>query len=899
MENTKKTYVALSGGHRYVDTSQSQDEEYTNKLVSSCKTWVNEIIQKANLTPLSEEILNTYVCLSSCNGLENYKEVSYIKSSISYQFISKDGFKNILLDERQEKIEDIEKKGRLKYNYRHYLNMCFFVDIINKETGLNKIVPLTYRSLCHLVNLIFTDIFINNEKKELEVGYKVINDEDSYETIYFKKADLLYLNDIYDYSSTKHIDETFKNLLTIFNIKRQEDVKNILVNKIVDIGVIDTRHIEIKNNYNDSLDTCNEENKLLSFDKSLGLHDKFEISLSEVNNLSDELLSIIENGYEAFKTIRYINTIEADYENQERITRGSYDGNHIMYYTNMFYCKHCNKNSVVPKVFLSKNDYINTVTCPICEKEHVIGNCDSVNKLTFLNATVFDEIETENKIKFRSRVSQYTHSQRGIYYESYVYGFTYNLATNRAYVYFSKNNKKGHVTDISAVKLQELSNTPLLMSNETLIDKNGKNVSRIEKLKECFNNVYDLLSSKIDIKFTKEEIMEIAKVNLKKTDPFLFRNTNDEDEEYGEYSNKVREHIYLASMKVLGEVLKDKSKSREYLEVLPICNNPIVTYIKKASTKNGRYLTNKFGMSNATRKAIIKKPWKILNYILFKDAIKDTNNMLKLFDLEITNNIVENFIFDFQQGVDSKWNQNLKFIDNISSKFAELVKPLKYLYKSETSFVNRLITNNVEDINNYLYDTCIMLDRVLSENVDFNFSSKFKLKRLHDELSSANRKIRKRNKTIQYDGDEENLAYQDEEFKLCLARDTHTLIDIGVKLNICVGSYDQRALEKHCTILHVMDKTDSYKEVCCIEVRKSNSSITVGNDAIFNLIQTKTYSNSKPEGKLREFLLNWIKEYKITTTHTSDIRFEDNEMDEVAAELEINFPQRQLAIEPF
>lgn len=884
--NSKNTYVIGNSSDPIIRTKYAGNEEYMDMILEYSKEWVNETINKLNLNLLPEKVAEAYVGLGVHESMNMYSEDFNKNSIISIICYDYENMRSFFCGDRTLEIKNnIHKRFKNEMNYSYNNKICFFVDVTNKFNNKNTIVPLTTKGLFCLIGLIFSDRFINEGNED------IANSNNSANLLYFKDRDNSFVT-----PGGYNTDSTLSNALDALCIQSQEDIKDIVVNKIVDVGPMDTRSMgkrltlkprRVQCNIVDeelirkvSDDESENENTTVSFNESLGLYKEIGIDLLEVTGVSNDLLSILNNEYETFKTIRRLNMLD----NCNRWGDVSFNSQPLLDECLKFYCKACRKNSMIPAIVTIKNEVNNQIKCPICGEFHTIGNNDELERTYFLNATVFDEIETEGKIRFRTRCCSYSESHSGIYYKSVSQGFTYNIKTNRAFLFNGANKSGYRVSDISAFNVNYLSEFAAVSArNAFRTDSEGNTIVKLDKFKKCFYNVYDLLYSHMDIKFSEEEILEMSMNNLRNAKslvdsdlivaPLLSTST-----ERNNTVDKINdERMYFNAIKMLGEILKDSTKSKEYYEVIGVSSNYLVNYIHKASQRNGKYLTNKFGVSNSIRKELIKRPWKITNYILFREAITDVNNMKKLFDLDINNEYMTRIVSSFADTMEDgkSWCKSLKMLDFISKKFGDLIMPLKGLYKDESTFVNRLLTNSLDDIVHYLNDTCRMLVTVQSGNAVFNFNSKFKIKRLHDELSSAERKLKKVDKLITLDEYEETLECSNERYTISLARNTHRLIDLGVNLNICVGSYDTRAVNKDCTILYVTDKFNKNKDLCCIEVRRPVSSYIEGAKVRFDLYQTKTYSNNRPTNELRDFLLGWVKENKINISTTYDIEFGD------------------------
>jgi len=106
------------------------------------------------------------------------------------------------------------------------------------------------------------------------------------------------------------------------------------------------------------------------------------------------------------------------------------------------------------------------------------------------------------------------------------------------------------------------------------------------------------------------------------------------------------------------------------------------------------------------------------------------------------------------------------------------------------------------------------------------------------------------NQVIEYDEKEQELCWQNSGFEFCLPEDTNRLVEIGSKMNICVGHlYRDKAAKKQCTIVYAK-KDDIYE--LCIEVQQTKSNR-------FKLIQKSAFSNHAPQGKTLEVFKQWCR----------------------------------------
>ena len=101
---------------------------------------------------------------------------------------------------------------------------------------------------------------------------------------------------------------------------------------------------------------------------------------------------------------------------------------------------------------------------------------------------------------------------------------------------------------------------------------------------------------------------------------------------------------------------------------------------------------------------------------------------------------------------------------------------------------------------------------------------------------------------IAYSPEEKQLEWEKDGYKFCLPEDTNRLVDIGYKMNICVGHlYREKAAQKKCDIVYAI-KNDEYE--LCVELRKTA-------DNRFEVVQKSAFSNHDPKGKLLAAYNSW------------------------------------------
>lgn len=106
------------------------------------------------------------------------------------------------------------------------------------------------------------------------------------------------------------------------------------------------------------------------------------------------------------------------------------------------------------------------------------------------------------------------------------------------------------------------------------------------------------------------------------------------------------------------------------------------------------------------------------------------------------------------------------------------------------------------------------------------------------------------NKEIAYSDEEQKLVWEKSGYSFMLPEDTNRLVDIGSKMNICVGHlYRNKAASKQCIIVYAK-KDDKYE--LCIELKQNSANN-------FLLVQKSAFSNSAPRGELLDVFNQWCK----------------------------------------
>ena len=168
-------------------------------------------------------------------------------------------------------------------------------------------------------------------------------------------------------------------------------------------------------------------------------------------------------------------------------------------------------------------------------------------------------------------------------------------------------------------------------------------------------------------------------------------------------------------------------------------------------------------------------------------------------------------------------------------------------HKGENIIASKLISFKERDKDNNTYrtldDMIHCYDRL--KQCDFDFAKRYDIDELHLQLATSVGKLETENRTIYYTNRELSLEMTDDTFSLLLANDTHELIDIGVKMGICVGSYADDVISNNCTIL-ILRRIEDNKPVGCIEL------------CSWDVVQAKGNYNKLLQNEELDFIEKWI-----------------------------------------
>lgn len=176
-----------------------------------------------------------------------------------------------------------------------------------------------------------------------------------------------------------------------------------------------------------------------------------------------------------------------------------------------------------------------------------------------------------------------------------------------------------------------------------------------------------------------------------------------------------------------------------------------------------------------------------------------------------------------------------------------------------------IVTNLEKTSERYLIDAAFMYKEV-KKSIDFKIDEKLSVKQIHDKLSREHNRLEHPNQKIP-ENEFLNKVFENSEFngiKYIPAKETYQLVDTGYMMDICVGSYSNKAVNESCYIII------GYKEdipVTCIELNRAG----YGDNEYYYVNQVKKYDNEYAENDEQEYLCNLFEKNKISFSDCSDI----------------------------
>lgn len=488
-------------------------------------------------------------------------------------------------------------------------------------------------------------------------------------------------------------------------------------------------------------------------------------------------------------------------------------------------------------------------TCPCC---HTTSSSDDL-KYKETNYSIFNECFLDgNKLKIKNKTICFKEYNDNILVETTLNVIVMNLDTGMTYslpkMVNGKVKKGAKIINISYhnVSVPYLYSEKYNNNCKDIRDIYKKAFDMIRKYKTDYNGFY--------IPTLKEQLDFAAKNGISPSDLY-------DNRKYYEFTPK-KSLLYVYSSNYKDFYSFDRPKIK--LENLMMLNRfPALNYF----IHNSFYKLDLYAISDSKD---IKKIKKLRGQIKqnSKNPIKElsiklnvpyTKTLKKFFERNISSMVAysklnkigikhDNIIKLFN--CDNK--NHCKASTSIANYFSEAYDMLKDLPTyNENNLFNKIV-NTLEKENyrySYILDIFSMFKQIRDDEdmKDYVIDLREDIRTIHDKLSSDLRKIRVKNKKIQYEEDQLKINGTFNGLHFALAKDTYELIDVGTIMHICVGSYRDRAINHSCYI--VVARNDDNEPIICIEIH----------DDFITLAQTKLKYNSHPKKDSEEYkaILEW------------------------------------------
>ncbi|WP_353054177.1 PcfJ domain-containing protein [Bacillus thuringiensis] len=200
-------------------------------------------------------------------------------------------------------------------------------------------------------------------------------------------------------------------------------------------------------------------------------------------------------------------------------------------------------------------------------------------------------------------------------------------------------------------------------------------------------------------------------------------------------------------------------------------------------------------------------------------------------------------------------------IGQLHPNYLQGFERMKQHFKSEKRFADAIIQqvkrNDEDCVFEYMRDIVRMMEVIKEELPMYEVPKLYDLEKLHDVLASDLNKLEYAYEEIGYEKEERlQLETETNEYRFQLATSNHHLIEVGTKLNICVGSYAQEAINKDLYIV-VMEEKEQEQVTHCLEFHCK------GRGRQWSLVQAKGKYNDLPSEEIGTLLIKYCRERNI------------------------------------
>lgn len=484
-------------------------------------------------------------------------------------------------------------------------------------------------------------------------------------------------------------------------------------------------------------------------------------------------------------------------------------------YVDYYYCRNCHEKSEI-----HRNRY-KDIECPECnhitEKDFIVNGSGTDTTVVFNGLKFYDNGDKIRVFIYAKEISFYSKKVQQHHIATMV---VFNIKTGQTYAFepryigTSKRWKKyegPRLKNISLAESVRTLNHSLPLENETV--------------RKLLDLLQDKLSEKLGYPvksiahYFTEYGMEYEIVNIPLLANYV-RMPNLNPLAFSKFIGQCRYQYDDKFLKMMRKVKHDTPDP--YGDLIKAFKGPKSKFIRKTVMKN------------------LKSLPALLTFSMFKDI----NNLIKI--MKKAEHWHRSYHSDILVGNDS-FNV---FIEAMLKK------------SSENAVANKIAS--LESFY-YLIDAANMYADIINQLPDYDFDIKRSIEELHDIFSKDYNKLSRPNIKIEYEEHEKEIECSIGDYDFKLAKDTHELIDIGTRMNICVGSYGYRAANKDLGIIVAYQDDEP---IVCFELSSDFKQV----------LQAKLKHNRCPQGEVHEICLKFVEKNGMEIS-TYDLSYQETNTD--------------------
>lgn len=294
--------------------------------------------------------------------------------------------------------------------------------------------------------------------------------------------------------------------------------------------------------------------------------------------------------------------------------------------------------------------------------------------------------------------------------------------------------------------------------------------------------------------------------------------------------------------------LRDHQQKRKQLEQLPQKQNELIEWLLNVH------------VSKKERKMLYEHPHLMVFYKHLAHIFANTD--IKQYMLE------KLAYLSCLQRFDFVYLPMTHLFEQLNSEYVNEFDVMKNHFRNEKRFAMAIVKQmeiSKDYIFEYIRDIVRMIEAIQKEIPTYEIPKLYDLEILHDVLASDMNKLEMEYEEVPY-SKEEILKFEIKTptHRFLLATSNHHLIEVGTKLNICVGSYAPEAIAKDLYIVLLEDRATG-EVTHCLEFHCKRKK--------WSLVQAKGKYNTYPSEDISHLLIEYCMERNIRIA-THDIDFE-------------------------